>query len=46
MGTVHDILEAHGRQGALNFDLERMVVEAASAYMSDEDSSIGFLYSG
>jgi Plasmid encoded RepA protein len=46
MGTVHDIIETHGRQAALGFDLDRVVVEAASAYMGDEDSSIGFLYSG
>jgi replication initiator protein len=46
MGTVHDIIEAHGRQAALGFDLDRVVVEAASAYMADEDSGIGFLYSG
>lgn len=46
MGTVHDILEAHGRHGALSFDLERVVVETAANYMADEDASIGFLYSG
>ena len=46
MGTVHDIIEAKGRQAALTFDFDRVVVEAASAYMSDEDSGIGFLYSG
>jgi hypothetical protein len=45
MGTVHDILEAKGRQVALQLDFGREVVEAAAAYMSDEDSSIGFLYS-
>jgi hypothetical protein len=46
VGTVHDIIETHGRQAALGFDLDRVVVEAASAYMSDEDNGIGFLYSG
>jgi len=46
MGTVHDILEAHGRQAALTLEIERRVVEAAMAYMSDEDGGIGFLYSG
>jgi hypothetical protein len=46
MGTVHDIIEAHGRQGALGFDLDRAVVDAAAGYMSDEDSGIGYLYSG
>jgi replication initiator protein len=46
MGTVHDIIEAHGRQAALGFDLDRAVVEAAAGYMSDEDGGLGFLYSG
>lgn len=46
MGTVHDILAVQGRQGALALDLDREIVEAASAYMADEDSGIGFLYSG
>jgi hypothetical protein len=46
MGTVHDIIESQGRQAALTFDFERNVVEAAAAYMSDDDGGIGFLYSG
>jgi len=46
MGTVHDIIEAHGRQAALGFDLDRAVVEAAAGYMSDEDGGLGFLSSG
>src|SRR5215208_4345533 len=46
MGQVHDILEARGKQGALQLDFDRNVVEAASAYMADEDGGIGFLYSG
>ncbi len=46
MGKVHDILEQKGRQGALQGDFDRMVVEAASQYLSDEENSIGFLYSG
>jgi hypothetical protein len=46
MGTVHDILGEKGRQAALQLDFDRQVVEAASAYMSDEDASVGFLYSG
>jgi hypothetical protein len=46
MGTVHDLIEAKGKQEALKFDFGRQVVEAASAYMSDEESGIGFLYSG
>jgi hypothetical protein len=46
MGTVHDLIETKGRLEALRFDLERPVVEAAAAYMADEDAGIGFLYSG
>jgi hypothetical protein len=46
MGTVHDILTARGKQGALALDLGREVIEAAAAYMGDEDGGIGFLYSG
>src|SRR3954467_14919337 len=46
MGTVHDIIEARGKKAALEADLDRRVVEAAAAYMADEDSGIGFLYSG
>jgi hypothetical protein len=46
MGEVHDIIEARGKRAALHADLDRSVVEAAAAYMSDEDGGIGFLYSG
>jgi hypothetical protein len=46
MGKVHDILELKGKQGALLADFERVVVEAAAQYLSDEENSIGFLYSG
>ena len=46
MGTLHDIIEAKGRQGALALNLERGIVEAASAYMADEEGGIGYLYSG
>ncbi len=46
MGTVHRLLEAHGKAGALAADVDRRVVEAAAAYMGDEDSGVGFIYSG
>jgi hypothetical protein len=46
MGTVHQLLEAKGRKGALEAGIERSVVEAAAAYLSDEDSGFGFAYSG
>ena len=46
MGTVHDILEARGKQETLKFDFDRQIVEAAATYLGDEDSGVGFLYSG
>lgn len=46
MGTVHDILEAKGKQQALLSGFDRREIEAAATYMADEDAGIGFLYSG
>jgi hypothetical protein len=46
MGVVHDLIEAKGKAEALISDFDRQVVEAAAAYMADEDAGIGFLYSG
>jgi hypothetical protein len=46
VAEVHNLLEAHGRQGALKLDIERRVLDAAAGYLSDEDGSIGFIYSG
>ncbi len=46
MGTVHDLLEARGKQAVLALDIDRSAVEAASAYLSDEDTGIGYLFSG
>jgi len=45
MGTVHDILAAQGKVAAIQ-SFDREIVEAASLYMSDEDSSLGFAFSG
>ena len=46
MGTVHELLKARGKQAALEAGVERSVVEAATAYLSDEDATLGFAYSG
>jgi replication initiator protein len=46
MGAIHDLIEQHGKQAVLLMEGNRRVVEAAAAYMADEDSGIGFLYSG
>jgi hypothetical protein len=46
MGMVHELLEASGKQGALEAGIDRSVVEAAAQYLSDEDNGLGFAYSG
>jgi Plasmid encoded RepA protein len=46
VGTVHEILEAKGKHETLKLDFDRQVVEAAATYLGDEDSGVGFLYSG
>src|SRR5438309_6871145 len=46
MGTVHKLIEEHGRQGALVFNVDRRVVEIAADYMADEEGGVGFIYSG
>jgi hypothetical protein len=47
MGEVHRLLADKGRQGALDLGAyDRPIVEAAAAYLGDEDTAIGYLYSG
>lgn len=49
MGTIHRLLEQHGKHGALQFldeDQDRRMLDAAAQYMADEDSGIGFIFSG
>jgi hypothetical protein len=46
VAEVHNLLEAHGRQGVLKLNVERRVVDAAVDYLSDEDGGVGFIYSG
>ena len=46
MGTVHQLLEEKGKSGAIATGLDRDVIEAAAKYMADEDSGLGFIYSG
>jgi Plasmid encoded RepA protein len=46
MGTVHQLIEAHGRQAVLQLDFDRRVVEVACDYMADEEGGVGFIYSG
>jgi hypothetical protein len=46
MGTIHELIEAKGRQGALEAGIDRSVVDAACVYMADECGGLGFAYSG
>jgi hypothetical protein len=46
MGTLHHLIREAGRQGALDLGVVRAEVEAAVAYMADEEGGTGFLYSG
>ena len=47
MGTLHRLIGENGKQGTLQFgEFCRAEVEAAAAYMADEDNAIGYLYSG
>src|SRR4051812_38042760 len=46
MGELHTLIENRGRQGALDVWNPRSEVDTAHAYMTDEDTGIGFLYSG
>jgi Plasmid encoded RepA protein len=47
MGTVHQLLAEKGKHGAIaSGTVDREIVEAAARYMSDEESGLGFVYSG
>src|ERR1700709_2709942 len=46
MGTVHELIDARGKQGAIEAGLDRGIVEAANLYMGDENSALNFVYSG
>lgn len=46
MGKVHKLILDHGKEGALLFDIDRPVIEAAAGYMASEDNDIGYLFSG
>lgn len=46
MGNIHSLLEEKGKLGAIQAGADRNVVEVAAAYLSDEDSGLGFAYSG
>lgn len=46
MGEVHDLLVGGGKEAALGSSINREVVEAAIAYLQDEQSSLATIYSG
>ena len=47
MGTIHTLISEKGKQGTLDFgEFCRPEIEAAAAYMADEENAIGYLYSG
>ncbi len=49
MGEVHRLIKGRGRQEALRqaeTNADRKAIEAAIAYLGDEDTGVGFLYSG
>jgi hypothetical protein len=46
MGTLHRLIEAQGKSGAIAAGLDRGEVEAAASYLADEDGGLGFAYSG
>jgi hypothetical protein len=46
MGAVHQLIEQKGKFGAIAAGMDRDVIETAAKYMGDEDSGLGFIYSG
>jgi Plasmid encoded RepA protein len=46
MGEVHQLITEQGKLAALAGEYDRSVIEAAAAYLANEDSEIGFVYSG
>lgn len=47
MGTIHSLIESRGKAAAIaTGGVDRDIVEAATRYMADEDSGLGFIYSG
>jgi hypothetical protein len=47
MAKVHQLLQEHGRQAAIEMDAApRDVIETAARYLSEEDNALAFAYSG
>jgi hypothetical protein len=41
VGEVHQLLLDYGKRAALDSEFDRTVVEAAAAYLANEDTEIG-----
>jgi hypothetical protein len=47
MGDIHALIEQHGRHEAIQLEIfDRQELDAAIAYMADEENGLGYLYSG
>ena len=46
MGVIHNLIQQRGRDGALQAGGDRRAVEAATQYMAEEETGIGFVFSG
>ena len=47
MGTIHNLIEQRGKQAAIEAEYApRSVIEAAAAYMSEEDNALSCVFSG
>jgi hypothetical protein len=46
MGEVHQLITEQGKAAALAGEHDRSVIEAAASYLANEDSEVGFVYSG
>lgn len=48
MAKLHTLIQDHGRQAVLDFDLDfdRKVVDAAAGYLATDSVDVGFLFSG
>src|SRR4051794_34948062 len=46
MGAIHQLIEEQGKRGTIASGFDRDLIEAAARYMADEESGLGFIYSG
>ena len=46
MAVIHDLIEEGGKHRAILAGLDRSIVEVAANYLGEEDTGLGFAYSG